>query len=185
MNLSNESKLSIGMTNRVIKKLYDLEYIALDQNKKLSLINSSRLLDLWRDKYSYLDNKILGYYSPLSIEAFENRLIDYMCQRNREKYAFTLFSGASLIAPFVRTNQVFFYFTGNEEKLIKATELKPVSSGANVLVLNPYDVGVFYATQKVGEKNIVSNIQLYLDLYNYKGRGREQAEYLREKAIKF
>jgi len=73
-------------------------------------------------------------------------------------------------------------YNSNEEKLIKATELKPVSSGANVLVLNPYDVGVFYATQKVGEKNIVSNIQLYLDLYNYKGRGREQAEYLREKA---
>lgn len=185
MNLSSESKVSIGMTNRVVKKLYELEYISLVQNKKISLINSSKLLDLWRNEYSYSDNEILAYYSPMSREEFENRLNEYMRQRNKEKYAFTLFSGASLLAPFVRSNQVFFYFTGDEDKLIKTTELKPVTSGANVLILKPYDAGVFYATQKIGKKKAVSNIQLYLDLYNYKGRGREQAEHLREKVIKF
>ena len=46
------------------------------------------------------------------------------------------------------------------------------------------DEGIFYAIQKIRDKNVVSNVQLYLDLYNYKGRGREQAEYLRDKAIK-
>jgi len=75
-------------------------------------------------------------------------------------------------------------FDGDKEKLINATELKPVSSGANLLMLIPYDEEIFYATQKVRDKNVVSNVQLYLDLYNYKGRGREQAEYLRDKAIK-
>ena len=64
-------------------------------------------------------------------------------------------------------------------------ELKPVSTGPNVLMFIPYDEGVFYAAQKLKNRNIVSNIQLYLDLYNYKGRGKEQAEYLREKVIGF
>jgi len=184
MKLSDESKVSIGLTNRVIKKLYDLEYIALDQNNKISLKNSSKLLDLWRENYSYSNNEILAYYSPKNPDEFEKCLIEYMYRRNNEKYAFTLFSGTSLIAPFVRSKQTFFYFSGNKEKLINATELKPVSSGANVLILIPYDEGIFYATQKVRDNNVVSNVQLYLDLYNYKGRGREQAEYLRNKAIK-
>jgi len=184
MKLSMESKVSIGLTNRMIKKLYDLEYIALDQNNKISLKNSSKLLDLWRENYSYSNNDILGYYSPKNQDEFEKCLIDYMYRRDNERYAFTLFSGTSLIAPFVRSKQTFFYFDGNKEKLINATEIKTVSSGANVIVLNPYDEGVFYATQKVRDKNIVSYVQLYLDLYNYKGRGREQAEYLRDKAIK-
>jgi len=69
--------------------------------------------------------------------------------------------------------------------LFEAVELKPVSTGPNVLMFIPYDEGVFYAAQKLKNRNIVSNIQLYLDLYNYKGRGKEQAEYLREKVIGF
>lgn len=182
--LSDESKVSIGLTNRVIKKLNDLEYIALDKNNKISSKNSSKLLDLWRENYSYSNNEILGYYSPKNPDEYEKCLIEYMYLQNNEKYAFTLFSGTSLIAPFVRSKQTFFYFTGNKEKLINETKLKSVSSGANVLMLIPYDEGIYYATQKVRDKSVVSNIQLYLDLYNYKGRGREQAEYLRDKAIK-
>lgn len=183
-SLSNESNVSIGLTNRVIKRLYDLEYIDLDQNKKISLKNPSKLLDLWRENYSYLNNEVQGFYSPLSRKEFEERLIEYMSKKNTEGYAFTLFTAGELISPFVRTNQTFFYFSDNIEKLIKETELKPVTSGANVIILKPYDEGVFYGIQKVQKRNVVSNIQLYLDLYNYKGRGREQAEYLREKAIK-
>jgi len=185
ISLSNESNASIGLTNRVIKRLYELEYIDLDQNKKISLKNPTKLLDLWRENYSYSNNEVQGFYSPLSRKEFEERLIEYMSKRNIERYAFTLFSGAELISPFVRTNQTFFYFSGNREKLTKENQIKPVTSGANVIILNPYDEGVFYGIQKVQKRNLVSNIQLYLDLYNYKGRGREQAEYLREKAIKF
>lgn len=185
ISLSNESNVSIGLINRVIKRLYELEYIDLDQNKKISLKNPSRLLDLWRENYSYLDNEIQGFYSPLSQKEFEERLIGYMSKRNIERYAFTFFSGAELISPFVRTSQIFFYFSGNRENLTKETELKLVTSGANIIILEPYDEGIYYGIQKVQKRNVVSNIQLYLDLYNYKGRGREQAEYLREKAIKF
>ncbi len=185
VKLSKESKVSIGLTNRAIKKLYNLEYIDYDEDKKISLKNPTKLLDLWREKYTYLNNKVVGYYSALSKVEFEMHLIKYISQRKKERYAFTLFSGASLIAPFVRSHQTFFYFTGNEDKLIKELELKQVTTGPNVLILIPYDEGVFYRTQKIRDKNVVSNIQLYLDLFNYKGRGKEQAEYLREKVIKF
>jgi len=185
MNLSDEAIVSLGLTNRIIKKLYDMEYVDFDQNRKILFKNPSKFLDLWRENYSYLVNEIKGLYSPLSREEFEDRLTQYISKRSKDRYAFTLFSGAALIAPFVRSKQNFFYYSGNLENLKKEFEIKPVSSGANIIILTPYDEGVYYGIQKVKEKNVVSNIQLYLDLYNYKGRGREQAEYLREKSIKF
>ena len=60
-----------------------------------------------------------------------------------------------------------------------------MESGANVYLLKPYDMGVFQDIQTINELKVVSNIQLYLDLYNYPKRGREQAEFLREKKLKF
>jgi hypothetical protein len=185
MNLSHEAIVSLGLANRIIKKLYNMEYVDFDQNRKILFKNPSKFLDLWRENYSYIDNGVKGLYSPLSYEEFEDRLTKYMFKKSKDRYAFTLFSGAALIAPFVRSKQTFFYFSGNLEHLKKEFEIKPVSSGANIIILTPYDEGVYYGTQKVKERNVVSNIQLYLDLYNYKGRGREQAEYLREKALKF
>jgi len=185
MSLSKESNVSIGLTNRAVKKLYSLEYIDFDQNKKISLKNPTKLLDIWRENYSYKDNNIQGFYSSMRSEQFESRLINYMSQNKQDLYALTLFSGATLIEPFVRSNQTFFYFSGDYENLKNEVEIKPVSSGANIIVLDPYDDGVFYGIQKIQRRNVVSTIQLYLDLYNYKGRGREQAEYLRERAINF
>ena len=185
MSLSKESNVSIGLTNRAVKKLYSLEYIDYDQNKKISLKNPTKLLDIWRENYSYKDNNVQGFYSSMRSEQFESRLINYMSQNKQDVYALTLFSGATLIEPFVRSNQTFFYFSGDYENLKNEIEIKPVSSGANIVILDPYDDGVFYGIQKIQRRNVVSTIQLYLDLYNYKGRGREQAEYLRERAIKF
>jgi len=184
-NLSEKSETSIGLTNRLVKKLYSLEHIDFDQNKAISIKKPANLLDIWRESYSYKDNQIVGYYSPLSQNEFETRLIKYMEKRPEDQYALTLFSGASLIAPYVRQAQTFFYFLGNEENLKKEMDLKPVVSGANVLILSPYDEGVLYAPQIISRRNVVSNVQLYLDLYNYRGRGREQAEHLRENILKF
>ena len=42
-----------------------------------------------------------------------------------------------------------------------------------------YKNSLFFNTQKIKDYNMVSNLQLYLDLYNFQPRGREQAEYLR------
>lgn len=62
--------------------------------------------------------------------------------------------------------------------------LKEVTSGPNVSVLEPYDEGVFYGLQEIDGTNVVSDIQLYLDLKNYKGRGEEAAEFLYEQRLR-
>ena len=88
------------------------------------------------------------------------------------------------MAPFVRFMRFFSYIDGDIEDIAKALQLKKVETGANVTLLQPYDEGVFYRLQDINGINIVSDIQLYLDLKSYKGRGEEAAKAIFEQRIK-
>ena len=68
--------------------------------------------------------------------------------------------------------------------IAKALQLKTVETGANIVLLQPFDKGVFYDIQNIDGINIVSDIQLYLDLKSYKGRGEEAAQAIFEQRIK-
>jgi len=57
--------------------------------------------------------------------------------------------------------------------------------GGNVFLVEPYDEAVFYKVQQRKGVWVVSNVQLYVDLYNYPARGREAAEHLRKAVIGF
>jgi len=101
------------------------------------------------------------------------------------QYVLTLFSAANRLAAFTRYNVVTSYFGGDIEELKKTLELKEVPSGANLQILVPYDEGVYYKAQEIAAAKVANPIQIYLDLYNYAGRGKEQAQFLRERVIKF
>ncbi len=61
-------------------------------------------------------------------------------------------------------------------------KLKDSEKGANFIFLLPYyKNSVFYGMQRIKNLRVVSDLQLYLDLYNYPVRGLEQAEHLYEK----
>jgi hypothetical protein len=78
----------------------------------------------------------------------------------------------------------FFCIDGDIENIEKALQLRKVQTGANVTLLQPYDQGVFYGLQDIKGMSIVSDIQLYLDLKSYKGRGEEAAQAIFEQRIK-
>ena len=108
-------------------------------------------------------------------------------------FALSYFSGADLIAPFIRgITKLQFYIkqSGDLENWEKLLGLQQVENGANVELYIPYDEGVFYQTQQIstpsGKKApVVSNIQLYMDLFNNPARGAEQAQHLREQKMGF
>jgi hypothetical protein len=106
------------------------------------------------------------------------------CEKKKYRYGLALFSGARKVAPFVRFMKFFSYIEGDIEDIAKALQFKKVESGANVTLLQPYDDGVFYRLQDINGINVVSDIQLYLDLKSYKGRGEEAAQAIFEQRIK-
>jgi hypothetical protein len=150
----------------------------------VSLGQLSKLLDLWSQNYRPERNQVLNLYSIMQVSQIEKQLAEF-CKTKKIQYALTLFSGANRLAPFTRYNLATSYFSGDVNQLKRDLEFKEVPTGANFQILVPYDEGVYYKAGEVDSVRVANPVQIYLDLYNYAGRGREQADFLREKIIKF
>lgn len=182
-DLSREASISIGLTSRVKQALLSEEWINKEENKSFFLAKPQEALNQWVNNYSYEKNQGFSFYSGLSEDQLE-AAIKKECEKRKYRYGLALFSGARKVAPFVRFMRFFFYIDGNIDDIAKALELKKVETGANVTFLQPYDEGVFYGLQDINGINVVSDIQLYLDLKSYKGRGEEAAQAIFEQRIK-
>lgn len=180
--LAREAQVSLGLASRLKERLLDLEY-ALAKEKGLTLSRPSELLKQWANNYSFRKNKVYDYFSLDEPKELERKLSQY-CEKRSIPYALTLFSGAALVAPFMRYTRGFAYVGKNVREVSDSLRLKEVSSGPNFSILEPYDAGVFYGSREIDNIEVVSDVQLYLDLVGFKGRGAESAEFLFEQKIK-
>ena len=179
--IAKEANISIGLASRVKERLLDLEYIEGD--KYLTLSRPIELLEEWTNNYSFRKNKINDYFSFDDVKDVERKL-SKLCEQQKIPCALTLFSGAALVAPFSRYTRGFAYVNKNINEIAEKLSLKKVSSGPNFTILEPYDDGVFYGVNNIDDVVVVSDVQLYLDLVGFKGRGEESAKFLLEQRIK-
>lgn len=147
------------------------------------LLNKKALLEEWLKFYNFELNKIHLYYS--AYEDVLPRLKDYFgTKKLTDRYALTLHTGANFITNYVNTQTVYCYLKDEDFNevsldLRQALNLKELRKGGNFYLLRPYyKNGVFFNNKKIKGYNIVSPLQLYLDLYNFPQRGREHARYL-------
>lgn len=179
--LAQEADVSAGMVSNVKARLEEQELIRREP-QGFRLTEPERLLRDWSSKYTVKRNSWTNLYSPEEPVALEKKLAA-VCTSQNWPYALTLFSGSEKTAPFVNYTRVFSYFEGSRSELIISLGLKEVDSGPNLTLLEPYDAGVLYGLQTLDDMKVVSDIQLYLDLASYKGRGEEAAAFLLENRL--
>ncbi len=174
--------VSIGMAQGVLEVMIKQGYVErINKGPKTYtlLTNKYKLVADWVRKYKFDLNEIYTYYTP-----DKNILRKLRTYLKNKKYAVTLHTGANLITSFVKTDQVYLYLdTQNWDKdvleLRQKLDLKELVRGGNFNIIRPYyKNSLFFNSRKINGYNVVSNIQLYLDLYNFQPRGREHAEHL-------
>ena len=180
--LAKEAEVSLGQIANIKKLLGDREWISTT-SYGFFLSEPEKLLNEWSEKYTYQKNIIREFYTLESFTDIEADL-SRLCQDKGIKYALTGFSGAARIAPNVRYQKAMAYVAEKTEEVVQKLNLKEVPSGANVLLLSPYDEGVFYGAREFNGIRIVSPVQLYLDLKNIKVRGEEAAMAILEQSIR-
>ena len=180
--LAREAQVSLGLASRLKERLLDLEY-ASEKENGLTLSRPGELLKQWANNYSFRKNKVYDYFGLDEIKGLERKLSQY-CERRNIPYALALFSGAALVAAYMRYTRGFAYVGRNIGEVAESLGLKQVSSGPNFSILEPYDEGIFYGSREIDHQRVVSDVQLYIDLVGFKGRGEESAEFLFEQNIK-
>jgi len=175
--LADEVGVSVGYTHAVVASLLDYGYVVRNEAERLELVNPVELLDRWASYYQYMyENNFLEYYiMDNDIESVLDRL-----RKVESGYALTALAGAFLVSPYVRPRTVELYVEGDVEKVVGVLGLMPVEKDGNVRLVVPYDAGVFYGARVVDGLNVVSDVQLYVDLRNYPARGVEASMSLLE-----
>ena len=179
-DLAREAELSLGQVSHIKRLLRD-EDLLFEEGRSFRLVDPERLLKAWVQNYSFRLNDAFDFYS-IEGKRIERQVASF-CNEKGITYALALFSGANLTAPSVRYGRSFIYLDGEITEVAKQLELKKVTSGANVTLLRPYDKGVFYGLQDASGLTVVSDIQLYLDLKTYRGRGDEAAQHILERRL--
>ncbi len=181
-NIAAEVDVSLGQTSDVKQALLSQEWIK-EEKKAFWLTEPEELLLEWARNYDYRKNRSAWFYSNLSKMETE-KAVATECQRQGLRYTLALFSGASRLAPFVQSPRSFIFIEERIEEIAVALGFRPVNTGANLVLLRPYDEGVFYGLQDINELKVTSDVQLYLDLQSYRGRGEEAAQAILEQRIK-
>lgn len=180
--LAAEATISVRTAHLVVNALEEKAFV--DKRRgAIRLEKPAPLLDLWAENYRLEQHRRQTFYSFIRNPRDLAAKLAAQATAQRASVALTLHAGAALVAPFVRYTDVHAYIVGDTDRLAKALDLRPVETGGNLHILTPNDEGIFYRVQRIEGVPVVCNTQLYLDLLNYPGRGREAAEELRRKKL--
>lgn len=181
IDLAKEARVSLGMITQVSKKLIEEEWL----NKTpqgISLTQPENLLADWTNNYTIKRNILNNYYSLKSLQEVEIEIAE-TCDKLNISYALTGFSACNRLAPMVRGQRAMIFVSRDIELVAEKVGLKPVESGANINLIQPYDDGVYWNAKPIDDLQISDPVQVYLDLKRYPGRGEEAADFLYREVI--
>jgi hypothetical protein len=184
--LAREADVSLGQVANVKKLLSDREWIDADaEGLRLRSLDAAvlPLLTEWAETYRIERSSSREYYSLKPTPQTEVELAE-ATRRLQSRFAFSGFSGAARLASAVRYQRITAYYLGDPRGLADQLSLKPVSSGSNLTILEPYDAGVFYGARDFDGVPVVSPVQLYLDLAQTEARGEEAATAILDQVIR-
>ncbi|MBF0555094.1 MAG: hypothetical protein HQK96_11165 [Nitrospirae bacterium] len=174
-NRATKSGASIGRVSDVTTMLKKRGVIKEDGS--FSFLGLTELLQEWGEIYSYRINEVTSYKSSKNIREIEADIAT-VCDEKGIEYAMTGFAGASRLLPDIQYNSVMAYVYNPIEvaPLLNLSEV--TGSEGNLILLKPYDEGVYYANQMIDGIRIVSPVQIYLDLLggHHRDRSEEVAE---------
>lgn len=178
--LAEISGKAIGTVSNVKAFLTEKDWVN-DQIYSFGLKNIKELLHEWSKDYHKKDSIEKQFYSLDAIPELEKHISEWSFSHDKSA-VLAGFSAAARYAPTVRYNKINVYV--EEQSLfefIKDLDLKPVSSGGNIVVTIPHDETPCMFNRVINDSVVSSPVQTVIDLLNLPNRGEEAANAIIEK----
>lgn len=179
--------VSLGLVSRILSfldRLGFLERIRRGRHGYTKLKKKEALVNTWLSAYDFSLNKTESFYSPDN--KITNKIVKFLLKKElNNTYALTLHTGANLLTSHVLSDNVYIYlkkeaFEKHISEMCDRIVIKKLIEGGNLHFIMPYyKKSVFYRSRTLNGYRVVSNLQLYLDLYNFTPRGKQHAKYLK------
>lgn len=183
--LAQTAGVSLGLVHRVTEALEE-GLFAEKQRGRFTLEEPGALLDAWRSFYVGQRIRWQRYYCSFGQDLRAGMDEVARCTTPAGvRYAFTGPAAASLVVPYLMVSVIHCYLHALQPGLLDLLKADPIPSGGNLWLSVTHKEDIFAGSRKIQDLYVVSDIQMYLDLHALGGRGREAAETLRERRLRF
>lgn len=178
--LAETAGVSLGQVSNVRKRLLDREWAAVREDG-IELMKPAEVLRAWQEQRARVIGRADEFFTLDRQGEFEAKLAE-TCDRLRLRCVLTELAAAARLAPMSRYLRTRAYVE-NIGQVVGELKLKRVETGANVVLVQPFDDGVFYGMRQVDGVPVACPVQVYADLGSAGGRSEEAAEALFEQVI--
>jgi hypothetical protein len=178
--LAEIAGVSLGQVSNVRKQLLDREW-ATARQEGLELTKPAEILQMWQDQRPRERGRVEEFFTLDHQGDFEAKFAK-VCKRLGLRGALTEMAAAARLAPMSRYLRTRAY-VDDIDRVAAELNLKRVETGANVVLVQPDDDGVFYGLRRVGGVPAACPVQTYVDLGTGSGRREEAAEALLQQVI--
>lgn len=160
-------RMNPGGVSVALKLLEEVGYVARNRQGQSKLISWRELLEDWASYYkTKKQSESRFYWNTQSLDQMLGLLAEYP----HGGFALTGHAGAHLVAPYVNYEGLHAYVRDQEviDKLTRVFKMRLAEKGANVFLIQPYyRKSALFGTRNVRGIEIVSDVQLYLDLRHF------------------
>lgn len=172
--LLSRSRASTGATYRVLEFLEEEALITRGDRGSVETVRWRPLLERWSEDYSFQrDNAMARYLQPRGLPA----LLSAAAENPQLNYAVTGSLAAAELAPYAVPRLAMVY-VDDLDAAAEALGLRPVESGANVLLAAAASDTVFDRTRSVNDVTYAAPSQVVVDLLTGPGRSPAEAQAL-------
>lgn len=146
------------------------------------------LLDAWSEQHTLAAYTAHRFHRWTRDPSEVRRAVTAALETHGVEYALTLASGARFVAPFATDSGQLTLLVPpmpTLEEVARTAGLNPVDEGETVTFLLTRERSPLLFRRSVEDTWVASDIQLYLDLYAWPQRGKEQARHLRAERLRF
>jgi hypothetical protein len=169
--LVERSGASTGATYRMVEFLEREAYIERERRGPITRVDWRRMLERWSEDYEFAtSNPTSSFLQPRGLPA----LVGALCSASDVRYAVTGSVAAEYFARYAPARLAMVY-VDDPNRAADQLGLRPVDSGANVLLAAPKDDFVYERARVIDELNIAAPSQVAVDLLTSPGRGPSEA----------
>jgi hypothetical protein len=171
--LAARAEVTPGYASRLVKLLAEEALVEREERGAVLRVDVARLLRRWSEHYSLTETNVARSYLDARGAA---SCLGKLASRTR-RYAVTASFGAAALAP-VAPPRLLVVFVDELDRSAEELQLRPVESGANVILAEPFDPVVYERTWEKDGIRYAAASQLVADLLSSPGRGPNEAEEL-------
>ncbi|MHC1691548.1 MAG: type IV toxin-antitoxin system AbiEi family antitoxin [Sphaerochaetaceae bacterium] len=182
--LSDKLRCSIGQVSKVKDYLCEQLWAQLSADG-LRILDPQAIMHSWSEAYAKKAAlfEVLDCHTLLPLPEFEDRIRQIKANSGIDCFL-TGFAGGVRYAPVVRYTKAHLLVRERDlNAFLEAAACKQVDSGANVQIHVLASDELLHDARNIGDHQVASPVQVYLDCMRLKGRGEEMAEAILAKEI--